>query len=234
MPHCQRSKNIFATRDREWEQMEKPTNGYTTTAVLRFEDLRRRTPVGTILVYLTDPNYTNVRLLLTGLKPGSPNVIIYYASRPAPEDALQPGKLVGEIRPLHTTVFFEAKAAAALAPGSSRKPKPAKPCSLAGDPRQLRERLGLTQTEMAHALDVSLRTVQNQGREGHVPKPRRMQDLAELWQTLEGALKLQDIAPWIQSKNDAFGGMRPVDLLPGGRVRDIIVEFRRLQSGEPI
>ena len=151
-----------------------------------------------------------------------------------PEDALQPGKLVGEIRPLHTTVFFEAKAAAALAPGSSRKPKPAKPCSLAGDPRQLRERLGLVQTEMAHALDVSLRTVQNQEREGHVPKPRRMQNLAELWQTLEGALKLQDIAAWIQSKNDAFGGMRPVYLLPGGRVRDIIVEFRRLQSGEPI
>ena len=125
-----------------------------------FEDLRRQAPVQPILVYLTHPDYDHLSSLLRVLKPASPNVVIYYATRVAPQDAAQLGKLVGEIRPSHTSVVFEAKAAAVsvlqhsqssdhkngIAPSTSRN-------------RQLREHFGLSQTEMGRALGVSLRTV---------------------------------------------------------------------------
>ena len=66
-----------------------------------------------MLVYLTQPDYDHLRSLLQILKPASPDVVIYYANRVAPEDAAQLGKLVGETRPNHTSVVFEAKTAAA-------------------------------------------------------------------------------------------------------------------------
>src|SRR5512140_1917532 len=78
-----------------------------------FEDVRRRAPLQPILVYLTHPDYDHLRSLLRMLKPASPDVVIYYATRLASEEAAQLGKLVGETRPNHTSVVFEAKAAAA-------------------------------------------------------------------------------------------------------------------------
>jgi hypothetical protein len=71
-------------------------------------------------VYVTHPDYDHVRSLLEILKPASPDVVIYYATRAAPEEAARLGKLVGETRPHHTSVVFGAKAAAASVLGHSR------------------------------------------------------------------------------------------------------------------
>src|SRR6202022_2307246 len=78
-----------------------------------FEDLFRNVPVANVLVYLTHPDYDHVRGLLKVLKPNAPDVVIFYANRPAPEEAAELGRLVGELRPRHTAVFFDAKAAVA-------------------------------------------------------------------------------------------------------------------------
>ena len=103
---------VVCTEPGSWEQAGRFAEKALADAELRtFQDLRRRIPAQPILVYLTQPEYDHVRSLLQVLKPGSPDVVIYYASRPAPEQAAQLGKLVGETRPEHTTVVFEAKAA---------------------------------------------------------------------------------------------------------------------------
>jgi DNA-binding transcriptional regulator YiaG len=214
-----------------WQQAGRFADRVLGGAEIRtFEDLRRQTPVQPILVYLTHPDYDHVRSLLEILKPTSPDVVIYYAKRPAPQEAAQLGKLIGETRPNHTSVVFEAKAAAASMLQHSktvrRKPAPNRT-------RQLRERFGLTQTELAQALGVSLRTVQNWERAVEVGRTRQLRDLEELWTILEDSAKASDIPAWLRSKNDAFGGKRPIDLLKEGKARDIIVEFRRLQAGEP-
>ncbi len=52
-----------------------------------FEDLRRQLPVRPILVYITHPDYDHLRSFLQFLKPASPDVVIYYANRVAPQDA---------------------------------------------------------------------------------------------------------------------------------------------------
>jgi transcriptional regulator with XRE-family HTH domain len=97
----------------------------------------------------------------------------------------------------------------------------------------LREHFGLTQTELAHSLGVSLRTVQNWERVGVAGSPRQLRDLEELWTILKESIKGSDIPSWLRSESDAFAGERPIELLKEGKARDIIVEFRRLQAGEP-
>jgi len=104
--------------------------------------------------------------------------------------------------------------------------------SSAARARQLRAHFGLTQTELAHALGVSLRTVQNRERDGGAGSPRQLRDLEELWTILSGSIKGTEPV-WLRSESEAFAGARPIELLKEGRARDIIVEFRRLQAGEP-
>jgi DNA-binding transcriptional regulator YiaG len=204
-------------------------------ALRSFEELRREIPIQPVLVYLTHPDYDHLRSLLEFLKPnGGPDVVIYYANRVAPTDAAQLGKLVGETRPTHTTVVFEAKAAAHSILQSSKFSARKNGVAASGArTRKLRERFGLTQTELAHSIGVSLRTVQNWEKAGAASKPRQLRDLEELWGILEESMKSSDIPEWLRSANDAFSAQRPIDLLKDGKTRDIIVEFRRLQAGEP-
>jgi DNA-binding transcriptional regulator YiaG len=184
-------------------------------------------------VYLTHPDYDRLRSLLEILKPAS-LVVIYYAAHAAPEEAAQLGKLIGETRPKHTSVVFEAKAAAASVLAHSRSSGRGNGASSpANRTRQLREHFGLTQTELAHSLGASLRTVQNWERGGVAGRPRGLRDLEELWTILKESIKGSDIPAWLRSESDAFGGQRPIELLKEGKARDIIVEFRRFQAGEP-
>jgi len=219
-----------------WQQAGRFAERIPGTGELRsFEDLRRHAPGRPILVYLTHSDYDHVRSLLEVLKPGTPDVVIYYATRPAPEEAAELGRLVGETRPKHTTVVFEAKAAAASLLRHARSSSPGRdPVARGQRIRRLRENFGLTQTELAHALGVSLRTIQNWERSGEASRTRDLRDLEELWDVLKDSVKIAEIPTWLRSANDAFDGRRPIDLLKDGKARDIVVEFRRLQAGEPI
>jgi DNA-binding transcriptional regulator YiaG len=131
-------------------------------------------------------------------------------------------------------VVFEAKAAAASVLRHSRSSGQRNGAApTANRTRQLREHFGLAQTELADALGVSLRTVQNWERAGAAGKPRQLRDLEELWTILKESIKGSEIPAWLRSKSDAFAGQRPIELLKEGKARDILVEFRRLQAGEP-
>ena len=218
-----------------WQQASRFAEKALGDAELKsFKDLRRRAPVQPLLVFLTTTDYHSLRSLLRTLKPASPDVVIYYANRLAPQEAAQLGKLVGETRPNHTSVLFEAKAAAASVLSHSRSSGTRSgKVSSANRTRQLREHFGLTQTELAHALGVSLRTVQNWERAGVAGSARQLRDLEELWTIVKDSIKGSDIPAWLRSESDAFAGRRPIELLKDGKARDIIVEFRRLQAGEP-
>jgi transcriptional regulator with XRE-family HTH domain len=99
--------------------------------------------------------------------------------------------------------------------------------------RQLREHFGLTQFELAHALGVSLRTVQTWDRDGVAGSPPQLRDLEKLWTILNESIKGTDIPVWLGSESEAFAGARPIELLKQGKARDIVLEFRRLKAGEP-
>jgi len=202
--------------------------------VRTFEDLLRKTPAKPVLVYLTHPDFDHVKALLQILKPNAPDVVIYYATKPTPDEAAQLGRLVGELRPQHTTVSFEAKAAAASILRAPHHGSGTTPRKTQNRVRMLREWFGLTQTEMAHSLGMSLRSVQNWESNNTSAKGHRLRDLEELRSVLREAIARRDLPVWLRSENQAFHRRQPLELILEGKARDILAEFRRLQSGEPV
>jgi hypothetical protein len=137
-----------------WHQASRFAQRALGNAELKsFEALRHRAPVQPLLVFLTNTDYHGLRSLLRTLKPSIPDVVIYYANRLAPEGAAQLGKLVGETRPNHTSVVFDAKTAAASMLRHSRSSSSENgSASSASRARQLREHFGLTKPNWAMPL----------------------------------------------------------------------------------
>jgi len=97
----------------------------------------------------------------------------------------------------------------------------------------LRKELKLTQSDVADSLGVTSRTVQNWEARGTAPT-RRIRDLAELHELITTYLEGSQRAMWMDRPNQAFGGNSPRSLIREGKTRDLIFEFRRTQTGEPL
>jgi hypothetical protein len=79
---------VVCSEPGSWQQASRFAEKVLGDAELKsFEDLRRRAPVQPLLVFLTTTDYHSLRSLLRTLKPASPDVVIYYANRLAPQDA---------------------------------------------------------------------------------------------------------------------------------------------------
>jgi Protein of unknown function (DUF2384) len=91
----------------------------------------------------------------------------------------------------------------------------------------------LAQVDLAAALDVTPRTVQNWENRGRVSE-RRYGDFKELQNLVLKYLPTDQISAWMDSPNDAFGKRTPRQLIREGKVRDLILEFRRVATGEPL
>jgi DNA-binding transcriptional regulator YiaG len=101
------------------------------------------------------------------------------------------------------------------------------------DIEALRTALGLTQAQLAVAIGISERTVQNWEAGRVSPQAeRRLRDLIELNDTLERYIAPDQRQSWLISPNDAFAGNAPRDWIIEGRARDLLLEFRRMQVGE--
>jgi hypothetical protein len=81
---------------------------------------------------------------------------------------------------------------------------------------------------------MSLRSVQNWEHSNTAAKGHRLRDLEELRSVLDEIVPRPDLPVWLRSENQAFGGRQPLELIVQGKARDILAEFRRLLSGEPI
>jgi len=103
------------------------------------------------------------------------------------------------------------------------------------DVEALRRALGLTQAQLATAIGVAERTVQNwEGGRVSPQAERRLRDLVEVNEALERYLPADQRQTWLISPNDAFAADAPRDWILEGRARDLLWEFRRLQVGEPV
>ena len=102
------------------------------------------------------------------------------------------------------------------------------------DIERLRATLGITQAQLASAVGVSERTVQN-WEAGRVSSQaeRRVRDLIELKETLTRYIPADSLQQWLISANESFAGDAPRDWIIDGRARDVLWEFRRIQVGEP-
>ena len=157
--------------------------------------------------------------------------VVVYSHPDSDHQAAELGKIVGELRPHRTYMcfaddeveqFFQVRIG--FVPAENRGPRETF--------ATLRKDLGLTQVDVAAALDVTPRTVQNWESRGRVPE-RRYRDLKELDDLLAKYIGRGEVAAWMGSPNDAFQKRTPRALIREGKTRDLILEFGRLQTGEP-
>jgi DNA-binding transcriptional regulator YiaG len=100
---------------------------------------------------------------------------------------------------------------------------------------EARKRLGLTQQQMAAAMNVTTRTLQNWERNvGASQIERRTRDLWELLQLMDDYVVAREEKRWLSTPNSAFNNKRPIDLITEGKLRDLIIEFQRLREGQPL
>lgn len=98
-----------------------------------------------------------------------------------------------------------------------------------------RKRLGLTQEQMAVALNITTRTLQNWERNlGTSQMERKTRDLRELLEVMDDYVVAREEKSWLITPNRAFKNKRPIDLIVAGKLRDLIVEFERLREGQPL
>jgi transcriptional regulator with XRE-family HTH domain len=98
-----------------------------------------------------------------------------------------------------------------------------------------RKRLGLTQEEMAAALGIAPRTLQNWERGlGLSQMGKKVRDLSELLSMMDEFVIAPKEAEWLKTPLEAFRNRAPVDLIKEGKLRDLIVEFHRLREGQPL
>jgi transcriptional regulator with XRE-family HTH domain len=112
----------------------------------------------------------------------------------------------------------------------------------ASDPRQgdfnladTRKRLSLTQEEMATALNVAPRTIQNWERGvGTSQMFKKTQDLRELLDLMDEFVVETEEESWLDTPLAAVRGKTPRQVIAEGKMRDLIVEFLRLREGQPV
>ena len=98
-----------------------------------------------------------------------------------------------------------------------------------------RKRLGLTQEQMANALNVTTRTFQNwESGVGTSQMPKKTQDLRELLGLMDDYVIASRERAWLDTPLPAVRNRRPADMISGGKLRDLIVEFQRFREGQPV
>lgn len=100
---------------------------------------------------------------------------------------------------------------------------------------QASRRLGLTQEQLAAALNVTIQTVRNwENGQDAKRMSSKTRDLRELLTRMDDYVVAFDQKEWLSSPLDAFGGRSPQELITEGRIRELVVEFDRLREAQPV
>jgi transcriptional regulator with XRE-family HTH domain len=99
----------------------------------------------------------------------------------------------------------------------------------------VRKRLGLTQEQMARALKVAPRTIQNwESGVGTSQIAKKTEDLEELLQLMDEYIITPKEQEWLRTPAAALQNRTPIQVIVAGKMRDLIVEFMRLKEGQPV
>jgi DNA-binding transcriptional regulator YiaG len=189
-----------------------------------------------VVFYLHRPTEEGVlESALAELKVYKPSGLVFYSPHHSSDFAFRVGKLVERSRIRHAEWAFNMQHLRQLL----REMKVHFPSEETIDEGgaelvALRKRLGLTQDEMAGALTVTVRTLQNWEKGiGTSQLKRKMRDLVELTALMDDYVSAPHEREWLSSPLAALQNKTPKELIAAGRVRDLTVEFLRLREGQP-
>jgi DNA-binding transcriptional regulator YiaG len=100
---------------------------------------------------------------------------------------------------------------------------------------QLRSRLVLTQAEFARLLPVSVRSLATieSGTPPTEPVVRRLIELKRLTNALSEVIKKESLGMWLKAPNQAFDGLKPVEVIERGESDRLWEMIYFLRSGVP-
>lgn len=100
---------------------------------------------------------------------------------------------------------------------------------------ELREALGLTRKLFSRLTGYSERAIAEWegGKQLGDASRQRMREMQRLQQALIGVMKPDFVGVWLQTPNDAFGGLKPVEVVERGEVDRLWRMIYELESGIP-
>ena len=99
----------------------------------------------------------------------------------------------------------------------------------------LRKRLKLKQPEFARLVPISQRSLATL-ESGTAPTPaiaRRLTELERLMDALSEIIQEESLGTWLQTPNDAFDGLRPIEVIDRGEADRLWEMIYDLRSGIP-
>ena len=126
--------------------------------------------------------------------------------------------------------------ATATKPKARRKAYPAATPACPGvDAGDLRARYGLPRRTFARVLGVSERTLAGLESGGATTEPvrRRLAEADRLHRALVKVVRPAALPAWLDQPNDAFAGLKPVELVERGEADRLWQMLFELRSGDP-
>lgn len=99
---------------------------------------------------------------------------------------------------------------------------------------QLRSRLGMNRESFARLVPTSVRNLASieTGQPPSPPLQRSLNELQRVVVALEDVAKKEAIGPWMNQPNDAFSGLKPIEVIERGEIDRIWRMIYQLQSGD--
>jgi DNA-binding transcriptional regulator YiaG len=99
----------------------------------------------------------------------------------------------------------------------------------------LRKRLQLTQAVFARLLPVSVRSLATLegGTQPTDAVARRLNELLRLTSALAEVMKKESLGAWLQTPNEAFDGLKPLEVIDRGETDRIWAMIHFLRAGVP-
>jgi DNA-binding transcriptional regulator YiaG len=99
----------------------------------------------------------------------------------------------------------------------------------------LRNRLQLNQTVFAQLIPLSVRSLATleKGTPPTEVVARKLNELKRLVNALSEVIKKDSLGTWLQTPNEAFGGLKPLEVIDRGESDRIWSMIHFLRSGEP-
>lgn len=100
---------------------------------------------------------------------------------------------------------------------------------------ELREALGLSRKVFSRLTGFSERAIADweAGKDFSEPTRQRMTEMQRLQQGLARVMKRELIADWLQTPNDAFGSLKPIEVVERGEIDRLWRMIYVLESGQP-
>ncbi|HEX3553301.1 MAG TPA: helix-turn-helix transcriptional regulator [Thermoanaerobaculia bacterium] len=98
--------------------------------------------------------------------------------------------------------------------------------------RKLRDDLGLSQADFARLLGFSTRWVAAQeSAEAGMPAERRVLEVERLYEALSQVVKPEALKGWLNRPNQAFDGLKPLEVVERGQIDRLWQMVFFLESG---